>query len=186
VSLNRRRFLAVAGAATGLAWLGCESGGASTPDAARSCSTPSGGPGLGYCLLGATEVRIPLAARVGVGQTALFNLDDSSAAIVARDDRGFYALSGICTHLCCVLTLCDGTCAKVLTNPGDCAATPVGRLAATGAAFVCACHGSEFAADGSVLSGPADRPLPAVALRRDGDDLIVDLGREVALTDRIA
>ena len=128
---------------------------------------------------------MPRGGRLAVGQVALFNLDDDSAAIVARDERGFYALSAICTHQCCVLTVCDAACTAPLTNPGSCAETPAAILVRSGAAFVCACHGSEFGADGIVQSGPATRALPSVALRRDGDDLLVDLSRPASPQERI-
>ena len=179
MSGNRRRFLAVAAGAAGAAVVGCR--GVPT----RSCpQPPSTGPGLGYCLVDSVEVRLSAAALLTVGQVALHNLDDRSAVIVARDEQGFYALSGICTHQCCILTLCDASCAAVLTNPGDCASTPTGTLVREGGAFVCACHGSEFAADGSVLSGPAVERLPSIALRRDGDDLLADLGTPAPSTAR--
>ena len=54
---------------------------------------------------------------------------------VFRDAEGVYAISTICTHLGCVV------------KP-----TPEG--------FDCPCHGSRFAADGTVTKGPAPRPLP--------------------------
>ena len=114
------------------------------------------------------------------------NVDDRSAAIVARDDKGFYALSGICTHSCCIITLCgDTSCKTILTNPGDCKVTATTTLVRPGRAFVCPCHGSEFAADGTVLSGPASVSLPFVALRLDGNDVVVDLGTAAAPTDRV-
>jgi nitrite reductase/ring-hydroxylating ferredoxin subunit len=76
-------------------------------------------------------------------------------AWLVRDGRGFFALSGICTHLgCTVRQMSDG--------------------------FECPCHGSRFAADGRVLSGQARRPLPhfLVGLGDDGR-LWIDLGSEV-------
>lgn len=177
------------GGAAGSLILGCgggHGGGDAAPaDLAKPCSTPSDGPGLHYCLVDDAVLRIPNGGLLPVGRAALFNLDDNSAVIVAHDARGFYALSGICTHQCCVLTVCDGVCTKVLTNPGSCATTPAGTLVPQGTAFVCACHGSGFAADGTVLSGPATRDLPALLLRREGDDLLADLGRSVVPQDRI-
>ena len=177
------------GGAAGTLILGCGDSGvgvhAAQTDLAKPCSMPSDGPGLHFCLVDSAVLRIPNGGQLPVGRAVLFNLDDNSAVIVAHDALGFYALSGICTHQCCVLTVCDGGCAKVLTNPGSCATTPTGALVPHGAAFVCACHGSGFAADGSVLSGPATRDLPAVLLRREADDLVADLGRSASPRDRI-
>lgn len=180
MSWTRRGFLRVAGGAAGAVLAGC---GSST--APRTCATPAAGPGLSYCLVGNVEVRVTGGALLTAGQMILFNVDDSSATILARDERGLYALSAICTHQCCIVTACDATCGTVITNPGDCNATRTGALASTGTAFICACHGSEFAADGSVLTGPAVQPLPAVALRRDGSDVIIDLSRAAAREDRV-
>ncbi|MDB4966480.1 MAG: FeS-binding protein [Myxococcales bacterium] len=178
---NRRQFVLGTGSAVaGAALLGCSGQStAQTTDAGFSaalCTTRSTGHGLNYCLVEPVEVRLADAATLAVGQVLLFNVDDSTAVIVARDDRGFYALSGICTHQCCVLTICDGDCTSLFTNPGNCGATPRGRLV-NGAAFFCACHGSEFGADGSVLTGPATEALPAVTVRREGNDLVADLGK---------
>ncbi len=73
---------------------------------------------------------------------------------VGRDARGFYALVAICTHLGC---------------------TP--RLAAD--QFVCPCHGSRFAADGQVISGPASRPLERAFVGSTNGRLFVDRSRIV-------
>lgn len=175
--ISRRRFLAAAGGASSTLLLGCGS--------AKSCGETASGAGLGYCLVKPTVLRFVGAARLSVGQMQLFNVDDNSAAIVARDQRGFYALSAICTHSCCVVTLCDASCGNPITNPGECKATATAALISSGSAFVCACHGSEYAADGSVTFGPSTSPLPPIALRRDGDDLLADLSTPASASDRL-
>ncbi|MBU0698691.1 MAG: ubiquinol-cytochrome c reductase iron-sulfur subunit [Proteobacteria bacterium] len=65
-----------------------------------------------------------------------------------RDGRNVYALGMACTHLGCTLN-----------------ATPQG--------FVCACHGSSFNSRGEVLRGPADRPLPRLAIEEDGEYIVI-------------
>ncbi len=54
---------------------------------------------------------------------------------IVRTEAGMAAISNTCTHLGCVV----GT-------------TEIG--------FDCPCHGSRFDAEGTVLGGPAPRPLP--------------------------
>jgi Rieske Fe-S protein len=66
-----------------------------------------------------------------------------------RDQEGVYAISKICTHLGCIIR-------------------------ATGDAFECPCHGSRFAADGTVTKGPAPQPLPWFKVTRVGGDYFVD------------
>ncbi len=75
--------------------------------------------------------------------------------------EGFYAISGVCTHLGCVVSK---------TQEG----------------FFCPCHGSRFDPTGKVKAGPAPRPLPwyRVSLAPDGQ-LVVDAGDEVKLGTKL-
>lgn len=78
---------------------------------------------------------------------------------VGHDIDGLYAISTICTHRSC----------DMATR---------GHVDAGG--LECACHGSEFAADGSVIRGPATRPLPFYAVLVDGTGAVtVDLTQVV-------
>jgi Rieske Fe-S protein len=86
------------------------------------------------------------------------------------------------------VSLCeDAACHGALGNPGDCSKTAVVTVAvpASGALIVCPCHGSEFAADGAVLTGPAVRALPAVLVQVSGDDVVIDLSAEVDRATRV-
>ena len=74
---------------------------------------------------------------------------------VFRDAEGVYAISGICTHLGCIVK-----------------ASPEG--------FECPCHGSRFAADGTVTKGPAPRPLPWLKVAAAGGQWLVDEAAAVA------
>ena len=138
-----------------------------------------------YCLVTGEVLRIPNVRPLGVGEATLFNVDDDTAVVIARDAAGLYAMSGICTHQCCLVALCaNAACTELGTNPGACNRTATDRPAATGAAIVCPCHGSTFAIDGTVLTGPAIRSLPHYALALDGEDALVDTSRTVAATTR--
>ncbi len=71
------------------------------------------------------------AADVPLNGALLFR---DERLILMRDNSGFYALSLICTHLGCTVTVTEDTLA-------------------------CPCHGSRFDRQGMVLTGPATLPL---------------------------
>jgi len=80
---------------------------------------------------------------------------ENAQAYLGRDERGFYAIVAICTHLGC---------------------TP--RLESN--EFACPCHGSRFARDGSVLASPATRALDRAFVGRNANGkLFVDRSRIV-------
>jgi cytochrome b6-f complex iron-sulfur subunit len=70
-------------------------------------------------------------------------------ALLIHTESGFSALSLVCTHLgCTVEAKEDG--------------------------FVCPCHGSSYANDGSLLTGPAVKGLPKLRIERTtGEKLIL-------------
>jgi cytochrome b6-f complex iron-sulfur subunit len=53
-----------------------------------------------------------------------------------RDDKGFHAISSVCTHLGCIVAQVEGE------------------------GFACPCHGSRFNEEGAVVGGPAPAGLP--------------------------
>lgn len=67
---------------------------------------------------------------------------------VMREGDSFIALSLVCTHLGCTVSV---------TTEG----------------MVCPCHGSRFDRMGKVLSGPADKSLVRLTVARNGADLLV-------------
>ena len=80
-----------------------------------------------------------------------------------RDDRGFYAISGLCTHLGCTVAIKDDS------------------------HFECPCHGSKFDLSGAVQMGPAELPLNHVELTYSADNkLVVDTQVVVPATQRLA
>lgn len=64
------------------------------------------------------------------------------------------ALSGVCTHLGCVV-----------------------EYAAEQNNFHCNCHGSVFGLDGKNLSGPAPRPLESFRVELKGDDITISISK---------
>ncbi len=74
-----------------------------------------------------------------------YTFDPQHRLFVVRQADKFHVISAICTHLGCTVQW-------------------------RGSEFDCPCHGSRFRPDGSVISGPAPKPLPwfDVALSPDG------------------
>jgi len=69
---------------------------------------------------------------------------------VVRDGRGFLALNATCTHQGC-----------------DAIYVAERNL------YECGCHGSRYNVDGTVIMGPAQKPLQHVFICRNSDGLIV-------------
>lgn len=67
---------------------------------------------------------------------------------VMRRDGSYIALSLVCTHLGCTVSV-----------------TPEG--------MICPCHGSRFDQNGTVLTGPAERSLVRLTVEQDGPMLVV-------------
>ena len=85
-------------------------------------------------------------AEIPVGGGKIF---PSENAIITQPTAGtFKAFEATCTHMGCTLA------------------------AVTDGVIMCGCHGSRFsAADGSVRSGPATRPLPERKITIEGDSI---------------
>lgn len=81
-----------------------------------------------------------------------------------RSANEFGIISAVCTHLGCTV-----------------------RWESKVPEFECPCHGSHFRPDGTVISGPAPRPLPWFALSLSPDGyLVVDRSEQVASTYRFS
>ena len=107
------------------------------------------------------DVLYEPARRFAVGRPADFppgsvTFVSERRLFVFNTPAGFYAVSGVCTHLGCNVNHEEGR------------------------GFACPCHGSAFEEDGRVRKGPAAWPLPrfAIALSRRGE-LVVDTRRTV-------
>ncbi|MEE9256972.1 MAG: Rieske 2Fe-2S domain-containing protein [bacterium] len=90
----------------------------------------------------------PADYAVGSVDTRFVN---SHRVWIIREEKGFYALSAICTHLGCT--------PKWLANENK---------------FKCPCHGSGFFRSGINFEGPAPRPLDRykIALAEDGQMIV--------------
>lgn len=93
------------------------------------------------------EVALP-ATEVPAGGALV--LPEHGLAVMRARDGGLRALDLTCTHLGC-------------------------RVTATENGFTCPCHGSRFAPDGAVLTGPATRALRGLDCRQDDGRITVRL-----------
>jgi cytochrome b6-f complex iron-sulfur subunit len=124
------------------------------------------------------NVSYDLPSRVKLGLPAAFpdglTLVAEARVFVSRRGKRFRVLSAVCTHLGCTVR----AEASLKMDPSD----PDTRRATQVFQFACSCHGSRYHADGSNISGPAPKPLPAYRLTLAPDDgqLLADLDDEVA------
>ena len=113
-----------------------------------------GGAAIG--VLAATRLTAAFAAEpqwIAVGSEADFVLDQpvlvaDGTVYVVRRASGLSALSARCTHASC----------KVLWREGE---------------YVCPCHQARFGPAGEVLKGPAREPLPAVPVKVEAGQVLV-------------
>jgi Rieske Fe-S protein len=94
----------------------------------------------------AGDAVLGLTAEVPAGGAKVYA---GQRVVVTRTVAGtFTGLSAVCTHQGCVVGAVDG-------------------------AIVCPCHGSRYRLDGSVESGPAPRPLDAVTIAVQGNQIVL-------------
>ncbi len=74
--------------------------------------------------------------------------DPTAQAIIIHDSQGYRAISLVCPHLGCIVTM---------TSDG----------------FACPCHGSRFLPDGSLRNGPASRPLTALRVEVNAQNHLI-------------
>ncbi len=108
------------------------------------------------------NVRYEEPTKFKIGKVEQFpqgtvkNLSDKKVMIFADAD-GLYAISSICTHLGCLVSLTEW-------------------------GFQCPCHGSKYTPDGKVIAGPAPRPLEWHEISQEVDGtLVVDTAKAVPI-----
>lgn len=98
--------------------------------------------------------------KLKIGKTENFPIGtsrkiDEQNLFIFSDENGLFAISAVCTHLGCIVYPVDF-------------------------GFQCPCHGSQYNEKGSVIGGPAPRPLEWFEISQEVDGtLIVDAGKTV-------
>jgi len=161
--LHRRRLLKAAGAAGAAASLLAACGGEDPEDDARDDARNQGEQDREESQGSETDAPEDESGSEGEGETGVrLSADEipvgggtilrDQRIVVTQPSRGeFKAFSAICTHnRCTVSTVSDGT-------------------------ITCECHFSKFTIeDGSVVSGPAPRPLDEIGVTVEGGDVLVE------------
>ncbi len=100
-----------------------------------------------------SKVKLGRPEQFSVGSSTYFS---AQHIWLFREEKGFHAISSICTHLGCITErTANGT-------------------------FKCPCHGSSFDADGKVTGGPAPKGLVWVQLDVSPEGgLVADILKEV-------
>jgi len=139
------RAVSVSGAAAALL-AACGGGDASTGGTSGSAApseSQSGGGSSGASAGG------PLVATADVPVGGGVILETEKVVVTQPAEGTFKAFTAVCTHQSCTV-----------------ASVKADRIS-------CACHGSAFSAtDGSVLNGPATRPLKEIAVEVEGDQVV--------------
>ncbi len=95
------------------------------------------------------SLEVPESAVPLDGFKDLF-IGETPAIIVHTKEKGFIALSRVCTHLGCLVNY-----------------YPEKQL------FICPCHAGVYDLEGNVVSGPPPRPLSKYSVRVAGTNLVI-------------
>ena len=152
---SRRALLAGAGVTCAAMLAGCTTydassgftpatGGTATSAGGSAPATGGSAPAAGSSAPAATALATTSQVPDGGGK-----IIDGPNIVITQPQAGlFKAFTAVCTHQGCIVsTVSDGT-------------------------IDCPCHGSKFSIkDGSVVNGPATRPLAAIAIKVEGTSI---------------
>jgi Rieske Fe-S protein len=147
---SRRALLVGAGVTCAAMLAGCttydaNNGGVTGPPPATSgAATPAGG-GAGT---GAAGAATPLTSTADVPDGGGKIIDGPNVVVTQPQAGSFKAFTAVCTHQGCIVSTVSG------------------------GTINCPCHGSRFSIkDGSVVNGPATRPLAAIPIKVEGTSI---------------
>jgi cytochrome b6-f complex iron-sulfur subunit len=89
-------------------------------------------------------------SEIPVGTAKEIPLNNTPTIIINLPDKGFVALSRVCTHLGCLVEY------DKMKNK-----------------LICPCHGALFDLEGKVISGPPPRPLSKFPIKVENDSILI-------------
>jgi cytochrome b6-f complex iron-sulfur subunit len=84
------------------------------------------------------------------GEAKNFLYRNTPAVIINRPDKGFIALSRVCTHLGCLVDYRHSQ-----------------------QRMICPCHAGNFDLEGNVMSGPPPKSLTTIPFRIEGENIVI-------------
>lgn len=103
------------------------------------------------------KIFVVATDKMKLNTAKFFKFLDRPAVLVHLPDGKYTSLSAKCTHMGCTVSF-----------------EPKGDY------FLCECHGSKFSITGTVLKGPATKPLPVYYVYTKGDKIYVSVNKEAA------
>ena len=129
-------------------FVGQTSAPASSASAAAAASGAGAASGTGSAAGGAAAANaLTTTAQVPDGGGEI--IDGKNIVVTQPEAGSFKAFTAVCTHQGCIVSTVSG------------------------GTINCPCHGSKFSIkDGSVVNGPATRPLAAIAIKVEGTSIV--------------
>ena len=97
-----------------------------------------------------TRKLVVKKSEIPIGEAKAFTFNNTPVIVINRPDKGFIALSKVCTHLGCLVTYERGK--KIL---------------------LCPCHAGVYDIEGNVVSGPPPKPLQKFPVRVEGENVVI-------------